>query len=453
MAVDRRAHRPRRHAPEQLATVAIEGIAAGGDGVGRVDGLACFVPRTAPGDVVQVAYAPQARFARGRALQWLERSPERVEPACVHYDRDRCGGCQLQHLAPEAQRRARVRIVADALARIGHRRIEAPPLVAGARAWGYRARLTLTLARRGRSWAGGLHPYDDPVRTFALAECPIAAPSLVAVWRALQPLPETLPAIAPGGPPLRLALRLLSAERVAVVVQGGRDWREAERVAATLAARSPLVGEVWWEEAGGRPVRLHPVADRGMPASPVALAFAQVNPEVAGLLRAHVRALIEAFAPTRVVDGYAGVGDLALALAGGGGAGASGSVREVVAVERDPAATATLRARLAERPPGGATVHVETAAVEAALPGLLPADVVVLNPPRRGVDPAVTALLDGDAGRAVRGIVYVSCDPATLARDLARLPRWRLAEVTCFDLFPQTAHVETVCVLVPEEDA
>jgi len=75
---------------------------------------------------------------------------------------------------------------------------------------------------------------------------------------------------------------------------------------------------------------------------------------------------------------------------------------------------------------------------------------VVLNPPRAGVAVGVTALLEQAAGDGVRGIVYVSCDPATLARDLARVPGWRIDAVRCFDMFPQTAHVETVCVLRPE---
>jgi 23S rRNA (uracil1939-C5)-methyltransferase len=89
------------------------------------------------------------------------------------------------------------------------------------------------------------------------------------------------------------------------------------------------------------------------------------------------------------------------------------------------------------------------APVEEALPAALPADVVILNPPRAGVAPAVmTALLA--ATPSPRAIVYVSCDPATLARDVARLPGWQVTSLTCFDMFPQTAHVESVCLLVPE---
>jgi 23S rRNA (uracil1939-C5)-methyltransferase len=145
-----------------------------------------------------------------------------------------------------------------------------------------------------------------------------------------------------------------------------------------------------------------------------------------------------------LVDAYSGRGELAETVALDGVA--------VVAIEADAAATARARERLAAvTATHGMVARVVTALVEDALADALPADLIVLNPPRRGVDVRVTALLADAADRGVRGIVYVSCDPATLARDLARLPRWRIASVRCFDMFPQTAHVETVCVLVPEE--
>jgi 23S rRNA (uracil1939-C5)-methyltransferase len=140
-----------------------------------------------------------------------------------------------------------------------------------------------------------------------------------------------------------------------------------------------------------------------------------------------------AHAPATVVDAYAGAGEVAVALAARG-------VR-VTAIELDPEASAACAARL------GARSRSVTGRVEDALGAALPADVVILNPPRAGVDARVTARLASDA--SVRGIVYVSCDPATLARDVARLPAWRVARLTAFDMFPQTAHVETVCELVP----
>ena len=88
--------------------------------------------------------------------------------------------------------------------------------------------------------------------------------------------------------------------------------------------------------------------------------------------------------------------------------------------------------------------------MEDELPEALPADLVILNPPRAGVDARVTATLESEAHR-LRGVVYISCNPATLARDLARLPSYRIESLHAFDMFPQTAHVETVCELRPNE--
>jgi 23S rRNA (uracil1939-C5)-methyltransferase len=116
----------------------------------------------------------------------------------------------------------------------------------------------------------------------------------------------------------------------------------------------------------------------------------------------------------------------------------------VTAIELDRAAVAIARARL---PPGS---RVEAGRVEVLLPAELPADLVLLNPPRAGVDERVTAVLAGAAAQGTRAIIYTSCNPATLARDVARLPGWRIASLAGFDMFPQTAHVETVCELVPE---
>src|SRR4051794_13722054 len=108
------------------AEVTIDSIAAGGDGVGRVEGMGVFVPRTAPGDVVTAALAGKKRFARGQ-LRRIERpSSDRVEPPCPHYVIDRCGGCQLQHMSYAAQLQAKSTIIHDGVVRIGKRAIERP---------------------------------------------------------------------------------------------------------------------------------------------------------------------------------------------------------------------------------------------------------------------------------------------------------------------------------------
>lgn len=467
---------------EAQGTLSIESIASGGEGVGRVDGLACFVPRTAPGDRVQVAYVTHARHARGRVLQVLDESSLRTEPRCHHYVQDRCGGCQLQHLTDDAQRDARRAIVRDALQRIGKRRIELPELTYG-ESWAYRGRLTLTLLRRGSGWIGGLHPYDDASRVFALTECPIAHPALVAAWLSLAPVLRGLP----DARSLRLGLRLtgdvthavvregergavgeaaVHAPRLVLVVEGGDTWHDGRAWAEHVMRAHAPIRAVWWNSAAGmrslqagdadsgeaiaseeNPVNAQPSAtvDDLAPESREAveaLAFAQVNSEVASALHAFVREQVMDASPASVIDGYAGIGLLSEELARAG-------VR-VTAIESDPAATARARERLAAVAGASNDSTVVTDTMERGLAAALPADVVVLNPPRRGVDGAVTSLLADAARRGVRRIVYVSCDPATLARDLTRLPAWSIRAVRCFDMFPQTAHVETVCVLVPE---
>ncbi|HRN53163.1 MAG TPA: methyltransferase, partial [Gemmatimonadaceae bacterium] len=186
---------------------------------------------------------------------------------------------------------------------------------------------------------------------------------------------------------------------------------------------------VWWQAEGKRR-RL--VADR-RPAGEPGASFAQVNPEMAAQLHAAVVQRVMAHAPQTVVDAFSGAGDTAAAIA-------AQRVR-VVAIEADEEATAYAATRLAQ---GSRAI---AARVEDVLPAHLPADVVILNPPRSGVDAKVTAALLKTPPKA---IIYVSCDPATLARDVSRLPGWAVHHIECYDLFPQTAHVETLCELRPE---
>jgi 23S rRNA (uracil1939-C5)-methyltransferase len=407
---------------DSTVRVAIESIAAGGDGVGRSDGMAVFVPRTAPGDVAVVQLTRSRRFARGQLLSLEAASASRVEPPCPHYSIDRCGGCQIQHLAYDAQLLAKSGIVGEALRRIGRRAVENPDVEPSDGQWRYRRKLTLHLRRAGGRWIAGLHPYDDPDAVFALRDCPITDQQVMAVWAELRNAFEALP----HERALRVAVRLLDAG-AAVLVEGGRRWGELERVRAI----APSVTELWWKPEGGHPRLL---AQRGDQAAGGA-SFAQVNAAVAQRLRGHVLALVRAHHPARVVDAYAGQGATTLPLAADG--------REVVAIELDADAAARLRIRL--RPPSTAIAG----RVEDHLAPALPADVVLLNPPRGGLDARVTSALQ-EVARAPSAVVYTSCDPATLGRDLARLPRFRLASVRSYDMFPQTAHVETVCELVPE---
>lgn len=405
-----------------VAELTIDTIAAGGDGIGRANGVAVFVPRTAPGDRVRVRLDLRRRFARGLLDEVIEPSTERVDPLCYHYRVDRCGGCQLQHIRYGAQLEAKRTIIRDALTRIGRRAVGAPDIVASERQWRYRRKLTLTMRRKpGGDWVIGLRPYDEPDAIFQLADCPITAEQVLTVWRQVM----EARAHFPPADELRASVRLLD-DGASVVMEGGNAWPTR----AAFFAAVPSATALWWKPAH-RARAL--VAERGRASATAS--FAQVNVEMGGVLHAYVLDRVRDHRPSVVVDAYAGSGATAVPLARSG-------VR-VTAIEADrDAATACA----AELPAGSRAVALR---VEDALGELLPADVVLVNPPRTGLHERVSELLQQHP-EAPRALIYVSCDPATLGRDLARMPRYHIASLRAFDMFPQTAHVETVCELLPE---
>ncbi len=406
----------------------IDSLAAGGDGVGRHEGLVVFTPRTAPGDRAQVEVTVTGRVGRGRLKQVERAGDARVEPRCAHYAApDRCGGCQWQHVDLDAQREAKRTMVRDAFRRIAKRDVAMPAIHAGD-GWRYRRSLTLAIRRRadGTHYAG-LRAFDDPEAVFDLKECHIAAAPLLDAWREILAAAEHLP----DEPRLRGTVKLIDA-RAHFTLEGGASW---DGIADFLDA-SPSLAAVWWQGEG---MRRRMVADR-RPAGTPGASFVQVNPEIADQMQRDVVARVVALSPQTVVDGYSGAGDTAAALVERG-------IR-VAAVESDDEASAYAATRLV------APSRAITARVEDVIASLLPADVVILNPPRAGVDARVTKALARAPGAAAtaapQAIIYVSCDPATLARDVARLTGWRVHDLTCYDMFPQTAHVESVCELRPE---
>ncbi len=423
---------PAVRAQSRIETLTIEAIAAGGDGVGRVDGMAAFIPRTAPGDVIEASLVSHGRFARGHITRIITPSVTRVEPLCRHYTADHCGGCQLQHMSGASQLEAKSRIVRDTLARIGKRDVELPVVEPSPKAWDYRQKLTLTLVRNSatRQWIGGLHPLGQADEVFALEECRITAPELVAAWHATR----AASAFLPDGSSLRVTFRLVpDTDRVAITIAGGTSWKDWK----TFAGRVSMLGALWWISSSNDRTEL--VAPDSSFQN-TAVNFVQVNAAMAQLMHERVFNAVMEFSPKHVVDAYAGTGELSLALVARG--------VSVSAIEWDHAAVALLRADL---PVGSAALAAPVEEViERAMYDPTRPDVVVLNPPRVGVDAFVTSTLEQHAREGLRAIVYVSCDPATLARDLRRLPSWKIQSLRCFDMFPQTAHVETVCVLIPE---
>ena len=397
------------------AELTVESIAAGGDGVARNEGLVIFIPRTAPGDRIRASYTTSGRMGRGQLRSIITPSAQRVEPPCPHYVIDRCGGCQIQHLAYDAQLLAKGGIIHDSLTRIGKRAVDAPTVAPSPAQWRYRRKLTLAMRRRGGQWIAGLHPFDQPDEVFELKDCPITDERVVAIWKEILAASTHFPNV----PRLRGAVRLL-ADGASFVLEGGARWDAWP----TFLEKTPSIRELWWAPESRHRRRLWTAENK------TGASFVQVNAEMASALHSRVTERTMAHRPRHVVDAYAGTGATAAAIASQGA--------RVTAIEADHDAARQCASIL---PPQSRSI---AGTVEKELAAALPADVLILNPPRTGLDASVPPIIQSSTPRV---IVYVSCNPATLARDLTRLPGYRIVALEAFDMFPQTAHVETLCEL------
>jgi 23S rRNA (uracil1939-C5)-methyltransferase len=410
----------------------VRALAAGGAGVADLpDGRVAFVHRTAPGDLVEARVSRlKPRWGEAELLELLEPGPGRVQAPCPHYGT--CGGCTLQHLAYAEQLAWKRRFVADALARIGGVDAPVPAVEPSPAETRYRNRVTLTVLRlRGGRRVVGFHALGRPDRVVEVGgACLLPEPSLTPVWEAVRAACGEA-GVLPDARELRLTLRALEDGASALVKGGPHAWDPG-----ALVSRVPALRSVWHQPADAGAPRLvagepaHEAwGDERVPMS--GHAFLQVNRGAAQALAAHV--LAQAPAPGRAVDAYCGIGVYGRALARQGW--------RVQGIELDGDACAGAR----HEAPDGFTV--QEGKVEELLPGALPADLVILNPPRAGLHEDIPPVL---ARHRPSTLVYVSCDPATLARDVARLRGpFAVTGLACFDLFPQTSHVETVAVLSP----
>ena len=416
-----------------VASVHIRALGSDGAGVGDLpDGRVVFVPRTAPGDEVSVRITRQKRrWARGRLVAVLRAAPHRVEPACPYYAE--CGGCTLQHIPYKDQLVWKTRFVQDALERIGGLEVTVPPVEPSPVPRAYRSRLTFTLLRLpGERVVAGFHHLTNPGRIVDVEDgCILPDPTIATAWRQLRAAWGEAARRLPAGRRLRLTLRTVD-EGLILVVEGGRGpgradilIKEVEGLVAVWSlgpkgTRRLLAGQaVVHETRLGEVIRTSPTA------------FLQVNKNAADHLYRWVLDTARVGAETSVVDAYCGVGVYGRRIARAGG--------RAVGIEQDPRAAKTA----GRNAPEGFTVL--TGSVEECLSEVLPADVVILNPPRAGVGARVTDTLRTDGPPRV---IYVSCDPATLARDLARIRSvYDVSQIRAFDLFPQTSHVETAAVL------
>jgi len=436
----------------------IEGLAAGGRGVARVAGLVWFVPRALPGDrILAAAGRAHSSYVEGRLIRTLAGSPARRPAPCAV--QDVCGGCPWMPLAEDEQRRWKRNLVRDALRRIGGSGVEVEPVREAPSPLGYRNRVELTLGRDagGRPVIGFHSDEPDPAGLVDVPSCPVQSDTANAVlgtareylleradqWVELSRSPE----------PLRLIIRTSGLDGRVLVVLRETDapFPDAAGLAELLRERHPEVsGVVRLRARAGRRggARVVPVSGRGWIEERIgettfrlpAASFVQVNTAAARVLLDVVREATGEVQARRVLDLYAGVGAFGIDLARRGAV--------VTACDADVDAVRCGRRAASRTAPGRVAFHHADAGAFLArfLEEGHVADLVLANPPRTGLGRGVAQRI---ARSAAQRVVLVSCDPATLARDASRLGAAGFAPVRAVpvDLFPQTAHVETVMVL------
>jgi 23S rRNA (uracil1939-C5)-methyltransferase len=413
----------------------VEKLVPGGAGFCRLpDGRPAFVDGALPGDRVRVlTQRDKKSFVEATSFELVEAGAERVTPPCpVAED---CGGCALMALPYPVQLREKAAMVAEALARTGGVRLAAPPDVVHAGApLAYRLRVRFHLDERGNAgfFARRSQLLVEP------PSCAVLAPELARVFAALRALPV--------GQKRTLGAHFSSVDLRAVPEDGGVELELVPRndKVPSDAAMEGLVaalGEHARVGSGAQRrsgLRRYPLPGGGFLRVPSG-GFTQVNWDVNARLIAQV---VEGAVGRRVrtfLDLYAGVGNFTVPLALAGLTG--------TAVELEHQATAALREALREQGLSGVqVVEGDVGTVLAKRGQATGADLAVLDPPRAGAKSALAPLMK----LAPRVIAYVACDPVTLARDLRVLlaAGFALESVTCFDMFPQTQHVETLAWLV-----
>ena len=432
--------------PGDVVDVEVGPIAHGGHCVARHDGQVLFVRHTAPGERVRAVVTelgPGGKFVRADATDVLLASPARVTPPCAYAAR--CGGCDFQHLTLDAQRDLKTAVVREQFAHLARQDVDVTvaALPGSATGLGWRTRVEYAVDADGRP---GLRPHRSHA-VLPIETCVLAAPGVADS--------EVLNRLWPG----ESAVDVVSPEAGAAVVVPIPSG-----VAGVATVSEPVAAS--WQSATAGPRHFShdfTVSARG---------FWQVHPAAAATLLGAVLGGLDPRPGERALDLYAGVGVFAAGLAAEVGPGG-----QVIAVESDAGALTSARANLDPWPwallvPG----RVEDAFGVASRsrrgaggrrggargPGgnsggriagrspLIPdaADLVVLDPPRSG---AGRAVVEAVAGLRPRAVAYVACDPAALARDTAFLREvgYGLAEVTAYDAFPMTHHVECVAIFHP----
>jgi len=417
----------------------IDRLAAGGWGVGRHQGKVVFVPLTAPGDVIRCAVTEdKGRFAFGARSGLVSPSPVRVDAPCPVFGR--CGGCQWQHVDYQTQREAKREILNEALNRIGRiTDASVSPAIGSPASYGWRAAVDLAFEAGGRETRVGFFSRHGS-EIVPITECSVAQEE---IGVRIEKLPGALVAAGiKGGGQIRLVAGIggqvsahLSMKGAAAVgiSQAGRICEEAGLSGIEITKRrgisafgQPVVSYAGWDGT----------KELGLFCRPSG--FVQANP---GVNRELINGLVSRdLAGKNVLELYSGIGNLTVPMAAAHArvTGVEASRTSVEDAGRNVEAAGLSGVRFVV---GMADTVLSTAAIRGVR-----WDTIVLDPPRTGARAVVERISD----LGVDEIIYISCSPPTLARDISILCErgWRLVSAVPMDMFPQTFHVEALCRLV-----
>jgi len=405
--------------------VQLEKHTYGGDAMGRLpDGRAIFVPFGLPGEKVRIRLVEEKKnFARGEIIEILEPSPDRVSAKCKHFSE--CGGCHYQNLPYEKQLEIKTEILRDQLTRIG--KIENPPvqfMVACPNPWNYRNHIQFSLSENGK--LGFIRALDglSPSRSvLEITECHLPEPSIDDFWPQLE--------FEPDMDIERVALRTGKDDDLMLVLESvSPEPPELEIEAGVSVAHVYVENTV--VVAGNDHILAH-ILDRNFKVS--APSFFQVNTLMAEKMVHHLLTCLPVSMSTTLLDIYCGVGLFSAFFAP--------KCKNVIGVEASASACEDFVVNLDEFD----NVELYEGMAEEVLHGLVGRianpPYVIVDPPRAGIE---RQTLDAIVQLKPQMIAYVSCDPSTLARDARRLIEggYKLKQVTPFDLFPQTYHIESI---------
>jgi 23S rRNA (uracil1939-C5)-methyltransferase len=415
-----------------------------GRGVARVEGKATFVTRALPGERVRARVTRKRRsFDEAQTQEVLQASPERVEPRCQHFDV--CGGCALQHMTPEAQIRAKQRVLIENLERIGQVSPESVLAPLRSASWGYRRKARLSVrwvAKKGRVLVGFRE--EDSRYVADIRRCEVLVPQVGERIEAISDLLQTLDArqsiaqieVAAGDTQTALVFRNLQP-----LEQADLDRLRAfarETGLAVMLQPGGIDSVVPLEPAE---IDLHYM----LPAHQVRLDFlpldfVQVNAAMNAAMVDHTLGLLALTPEDRVLDLFSGLGNFTLPMARHAArvTGVEGE-HGLVARAMDNARRNDLDGRI--------DMHVANLAEDQrqAEWARRDYDMILLDPPRSGAE----AVLEYLPGRSVRRVVYVSCHPGSLARDAGILVKrhgFKLRQAGVMDMFPHTGHVESIAL-------